>query len=282
MLETVILLLAALVLVPLGLRLSDDAERGPLARRLLTTANWLQPPAAILLGASFAFDQGWLAAFLAIPWFIVTLLIAAVGALDAWRRGWRLDGSTAFTAAYLFIPVGGGWGLISRAGLNPQDFSDAIVLLTAVHFHYAGFVLPIVAGLVVRSLRPRKSDQFMLVAIILGVPLIGVGISLSPRVEVGAAILLALGCTILAIRQIQAAITSRDPTCITLLCVSSLSLLAAMGLAAVYAVGEFTGHAWLSIPTMIRTHGAANAFGFATCGLAGWALKRESGLKVRD
>jgi hypothetical protein len=111
-------------------------------------------------------------------------------------------------------------------------------------------------------------------AIILGVPLVGVGISLSPHVEVAAAMLLAIGCTILAIRQIQAALATREPTCITLLCVSSLSLLTAMGLAAVYALGEFMGHAWLSIPTMIRSHGAANAFGFATCGLAGWAVRK--------
>jgi hypothetical protein len=156
--------------------------------------------------------------------------------------------------------------------MNPQDFSDAIVLLTAVHFHYAGFVLPISAGLVVRSLQERRIDQLMLAAILLGVPLVGVGISFSPHVEVAAALLLALGCTIVAIRQIQAALATHEATCITLLSVSSLSLLSAMALAAVYAVGEFTDQTWLAIPTMIRTHGAANAFGFATCGLAGWGM----------
>jgi hypothetical protein len=276
--------LAALVLVPLGLRLSDDPSRGPRAKRLLAAAQWMQPLGAMALGASFALDQGWLAAVLATPWLLVTLLLAGVGLADSFRRGWRWDNSAGFTAALLFIPVGGSWAVISRAGLRPQDFSPAIVLLTAVHFHYAGFVLPILAGLMVKAMdsgicRSRAgwlSDRVMLAAIILGVPLVGVGISLSPLIEVPAALLLAVGCVILAARQIQAAIASGSPTILTLLGVSSLALLSAMALAVVYAVGQFTGHAWLDIPTMIRTHGAANAFGFALCGLAGWnARKRQ-------
>ncbi len=119
---------------------------------------------------------------------------------------------------------------------------------------------------------PTTIDRVMLAAIILGVPLVGVGISLSPHVEIAAALVLAVGCVIVAARQIQAAIAVKSPTTLTLLGVSSLALLSAMALAGVYAVGEFTGHAWLDIPTMIRTHGAANAFGFALCGLVGWSI----------
>jgi hypothetical protein len=110
----------------------------------------------------------------------------------------------------------------------------------------------------------------MLAAIILGVPLVGVGISLSPHLEVTAAMLLAIGCILLSVRQVQAALLSRDATIVTLLGVSSLALLSGMALAMIYALGEFTGQPWLTIPTMIRTHGLANAFGFALCGLIGW------------
>ncbi|MCI0359078.1 MAG: YndJ family protein, partial [Planctomycetaceae bacterium] len=210
------------------------------------------------------------------------------------RRGWCLDGNSGFIAAMLFLSVGGGWAVISRAGLRPKDFSDAIVLLTAVHFHYAGFVLPVVAGLSASDMERRRAEQtpspqpspnrrgrlvdrVMLAAIIAGVPLVGVGISLSPDLEVAAAILLTLGCMLLAVRQLQAAIASQNSTRLTLLGISSLALVSAMGLAAVYAVGEFTGRQWLSIPTMIRTHGVFNAIGFATCGLAGWAVDRRWG-----
>jgi hypothetical protein len=286
-LAVAILLWAALVLVPLGLRLTAEAGRTAWSQRLLRLVGWLQVPAAIMLSGSFVFDQGLPAAALALPWFAVTLLIASAGGLDLIRRGWRFDGSTAFAAAMLLLPVGGGWAVISRAGMQPQDFSHAIVILTAVHFHYAGFVLPILAGLTAKEMerrrdaksplpqpspggRCRQIDRTMLATIIAGVPLVGVGISLSPHIEVAAAILLASGCVLLAARQLQVAIAVGDATRLALLGVSSLALLSAMGLAVVYAAGEFTGQQWLSIQTMIRTHGAFNAIGFATCGVLGW------------
>jgi hypothetical protein len=244
------------------------------AQRILRIVRWLQTPAAMLLAASFLLDQGAPAAALAAPWLGVTLLVAAAGGLELWRCGWRLDARAAFIAAMLFLPVGGGWAVISRAGLRPQDFSHAIVLLTAVHFHYAGFVLPVLAGLTVRGgTSTAGRERLMLAAIIAGVPLVGVGISLSPQIEVAAAFLLSAGCVLLAARQLQVAAAARDPTTLALLGISSLALLSAMALAAVYAAGEFTGRQPLSIPTMIRTHGLANAIGFATCGLAGWSTR---------
>ncbi len=273
-----ILLWAAVVLVPVGLRLSQNSNRTEFAQRMMRGVGWLQTPAALLLAASLLFDQGAPAAALAAPWFGVTLLVAAVGGLDLVRRGWRrLDSHAACAAAMFFLPVGGGWAVISRAGMRPQDFSHAIVLLTAVHFHYAGFVLPVLAGLATNETAPRLrfglvSDRIMLAAIIAGVPLVGVGISLSRHVEVAAAMLLTVGCALLGIRQLQVAVATRNPTAIALLGISSLALFSAMGLAVVYAGGEFTGQQSLSIPTMIRTHGLANAIGFSTCGLLAWAI----------
>jgi hypothetical protein len=286
-LAAAILLWAAVGLVPLGLRLCEDAQRSELAKQLMRIANWLKWPGAALLAGSFLFDQGGTAAALAMPWFGVTLLIALVGGIDLWRYGRRLDYQAGLIAAKLFLPVGGAWAVISRAGLRPQDFSQEIVLLTAVHFHYAGFVLPVIAGMTSRrggDVGPRTPspssrwglafDRIMLAAIIAGVPLVGLGISLSPHIEVAAAMLLTAGCVLLAVRQLQVAAAAQNPTVLALLGISSLALLSAMGLAAVYAVGEFTGQQMLSIPTMIRTHGVANALGFATCGLVGWACKK--------
>jgi YndJ-like protein len=269
-LEAAILLFAPLVLVPLGLDLIVPKS---VSDRVTWTSAWLQLPAAILLAASFLPVQGPLAALLATPWLIVTLLFAARGTELLRRHGLRLDYKAAAIAALLFIPVGGAWAVISRAGLRPQGFSPAIVLLTAVHFHYAGFALPLIAAATLRSRATLSSlDRSMLLCIIGGVPAVGLGISLSPHVEVVAAIVLSLGCLILAARQIQAAWATHNPTRVSLALISSLSVVSAMVLAAIYAVGEFTGHRWLDIPTMIRTHGALNAFGFAACGIAAWSM----------
>jgi len=277
-LEAAILLFAALVLVPIGLSLIAVSGSSATEAFLLRLARRIQLPAATALAASFAFDQGSVAAILAAPWLVVTLLLAAAGARRLVGNGFRFDSTTAEAAALLFIPVGGGWAIISRAGLRPQDFSHAIVLLTAVHFHYAGFLLPLIASCVTRRLQdqsgaqsPARIDAIMLLGIVLGVPAVGVGISLSPHVEICAAIAVALASVTLSIRQMQAALKNGDATQVTLALVSSLSLMAAMGLAGTYAVGEFSGRRWLEIPTMIRTHGAFNAFGFAACGIAAWS-----------
>jgi hypothetical protein len=273
-LEAAILLLAPLVLVPLGLRLIETPAAAATEKLLLQWATWLQLPAATLLAASFAWPQGLLAAGLAAAWLGITALLALAGVLRLRRLGLRVNGELGIAAAFLFIAVGGGWTVISRAGLRPQQFSHAIVLLTGVHFHYAGFVLPLLAGLTVKELQPANSvdvrwlDRIMLVSVILSVPAVGVGISLSRHVEVVAAIVLAVACAFFAVRQVQVAWRAGEPTRLTLTAVSSLALASAMILAGVYAVGEFTGERWIAIPTMIRTHGAFNAFGFAACGLA--------------
>ena len=277
-LEAMILLFAPLVLVRPALGLVEgavgEAPGRRVVKRLVRLGRWLQLPVAALLAVSFALSQGWAAAALALPWLCVTLILAVGGSLWLWGRKLRVDGDLAIAAALVLLAVGGGWAVLSRAGMRPQEFSHTIVLLTAVHFHYAGCVLPLLAGLTVNSLNadrpPTVVDRLLVLLIVVGVPLVGVGISLSPQIEMVAAMLLAAGCSLLAVRQVQAAMRLRDSTRMTLLLVSSLALVSAMALAAVYACGEFGGTAWLDIPTMIRTHGAFLAFGFAACGIAGW------------
>ncbi|MEZ4934569.1 MAG: YndJ family transporter [Saprospiraceae bacterium] len=50
-----------------------------------------------------------------------------------------------------YLSVGGLWAVADRMGWRPLDYDPEIVFLTVAHFHYAGFVLPIVAGFVVRE-----------------------------------------------------------------------------------------------------------------------------------
>jgi YndJ-like protein len=277
-LEASILLFAPLVLLPPAIQLIEPTTTRPNVRRVLRLASWMQLPAATLLAVSFAFPQGLLAAGLALPWLVVTLILALAGALLLWQTSWRPGGELAIAAAMLFVAVGGAWAVVSRAGMQPQDFSPAIVLLTGVHFHFAGFVLPLLAGLTTNLLNagrlPSSVDRSMLLLIVAGVPLVGVGISLSPLLEVVAALLLVVGCCLLAVRQVQAAMQTQHSTVLALLAISSLALLSAMIPAAIYAYAEFTNVSWLDIPTMIRTHGACNAFGFAACGVLGHSIAR--------
>ena len=262
-LASVILIFAPLVIVPLGARIVQTELRWP---------KYLIAPSAILLVLSFAFETGVVAALLAGPWFLVTCLFGMEGlrrAIDGLKRR-HVD--LGICAAFLFLPVGGIWTLFARAGYQPMGFDATIVLLTGVHFHYAGFALPLLASLSAKE-RPGRLSQLTLFGVAIGVPLVGLGITFSPIVEVAAAITLVTACIALAYLQTRIAIIRRQATISMLMMVSSMSLLAAMILAAIYAIGEFRGDRILQIEQMVPLHGIANAFGFSLCGLLAWYTK---------
>jgi hypothetical protein len=262
-----ILLLAALVLVPLGRQLLRATTAEPtllisrMADRLQATAGWL-------LAVACCQHAGWFAAFLATPWFVFTLLCATEGAWRIWRTPLAIGASFARHSALVLLAIGGSWTVVSRAGARPLDFSDAIVLLTAVHFHYAGFVLPLLTARVVEFSDRRA--PLLIACVVIGVPLVGVGITFSPLVEVVAAGVLALACIVVSFGQLNLTKHVRSGNELALLLVSSASLFAAMLLALVYALGEFWQQPWLSIETMVATHGLANSLGFSACGLLAW------------
>ena len=262
------------VIVPLGLLLFERQSLTASEQRLVETATWLLLPTSAALVVSLWFEQSLLAAGLAVPWLLTTLLLAAAGGLKLWLNGLRVNRNTTLAAALLLLPVGAGWAVLSRAGLQPQGFSHEIVLLTGVHFHYAGFALPLLTAAVVAH-RPTRWQQLLIATIVAGVPAVGVGISLSPVIEVVAAMVLAIACLVLAVGQAREALQSQTANVATLLLISSTSISVAMVLAGVYAVGEFTELRWLSIPAMIQTHGALNAFGFAFCGLLARVIARS-------
>ena len=55
-------------------------------------------------------------------------------------------------AGLLYLPVAGVWLVIYRYGVQPFDYGETIILLTVVHFHFAGFAAPIIAGMTGRLL----------------------------------------------------------------------------------------------------------------------------------
>jgi hypothetical protein len=268
-----LLLLAALVCVPLGLALlADEEEPGaPRAWRVLFV---VQPAAALLLVAAFLPPAGTTAAALAVPWLLVTVLVAALGLRRLRRdKGWAAE-DLALTAGMVFLAAGGGWTFLSRLGATPLDFSPVIVLLTGVHFHFAGFVLPLLTGLLGRA-APGIPTRLAAWSVMAGVPLVALGITVGrglPPVEVLAAWFLSAGCLLVAFGQVRAALRAGPPARSFLLFVSGLSLVGGMALAAVYALGVFRGAGWLSIETMIPWHGSLNALGFALPGLLAWHL----------
>jgi len=281
-----ILLAAVLVGVPLTLSVLPLGPM-PLWSKLLRGGVWLQIPAGAAAAAGLALDAGPTAGALTGAWMGLTLLLAAM-ALPRLGKLRRADGEIAlaeicFVAALVYLPVGGFWLTASRLGVTPFDFDPLIVTLTAVHFHYAGFAAPVLAGLALRQVRlrsaiTRASAYLVAAAVTLGQPLVAAGITASPEVGLAGTALIALGLTALAVltlSQVLGELRSRGSK--LLLVISSLSVLLSMPLAVAWAWGEVTGQRSVGMLWMIRIHGMANAHGFALCGLLAWALEQKRG-----
>jgi len=259
-----LLLLSPFVLVPLGLRLVARGTTGSAVPSLNSLAA-VAPLIAIAAAASFVADPGALAAMISLPWFVFTIAIAFTGTARLLSRHSLLDPGIGTDAGLIFVAVGGAWFTISRAGLNPLGFSDAIVQLTAVHFHYAGFALPIVAGFVSKYLRMSSAVS---IAVIVGVPLTAVGITFGGWLEwIGATTMaLAGAATALCLLRISA---SRTGPIRVLLGLAGVSLAGGMSLALGWSWSVRFDWTFLGLDSMAAVHGSLNALGFGVLGLIG-------------
>jgi hypothetical protein len=267
------LLLAALVLVPWGWSFIAPLSGWTKKNAAHHITNVISLLAAVCLVFSFSLPHSEWAASLAVPWCLITLAFALAG---AWRLAFhvrRLDQHFAQAAGMMLLSVGGVGTVIARSTWRPLGFSEDILLLTGVHFHYAGFLLPLLASRIVETF-PNRWTKGMVIGIIASMPLVGLGMTFSPIVEIAGVALLVACCLGVAAGQMAVAARRRSPRDAGLLLVSSLSLASGMALAVVYASGEFLGAAWISIPAMVVSHGLLNGLGFVGCGLWAWEVAR--------
>lgn len=279
-----LLLLAFFVVFPLGLSLSLSSEPSIPFK----VALFLQPFAAFVAAISFFLPKGVISGTFAIVWLPVMLFTAWNGLQIIQRQGIRKllqnPAELCFVVAQVYVPVGAIWFLASRLGLELLGFAEPIILLTAIHFHFAGFAAPILAGLVGRQLDRQTNNPFwkklyFVVAgiVMLGPALVAIGITLSPVVEAVAGAVLAFGYTGLAVIILGHTLAGVQGLLPRLfLGISALSAMVTMVAAAAYALRTFNLLPFLSIPQMVAIHGWGNAVGFVFCGLLGWGLNRKS------
>jgi hypothetical protein len=245
---------------------------GPRWTNSRRASTWAFVPAL----ASYAFDQGLVAGALAMPW----LVFAVGGLVGHFSADWRArQYALVFIRGYLI--VGAAWLVLARLGERPLDFSDAIVHATAVHFHFAGFVLPVVA-LKWAAVATTKWRLLLLAALLGGVPLVAMGITLSAlgirEVELASVWCFVAVCVVFAMAQMRLAFALPSTSQRFLLMISSGALIVAMGLASAYATASYMQLEGLDIPLMLRTHGPIQVFGFALPGVLAWARLSKSPL----
>jgi hypothetical protein len=274
----VLFLLAPLVHVPLGLRVVRRLSGG--FSRFGITASRLLPAGAIAAALSFWPHTGFAAGLLAGGWLFICLLLAAEGLLFLFRGGYRSFQDICISAGLCYLAVGGVWLVLSRSGATPMHFAEPIILLTAVHFHFTGFALPVIAAATGRSLATRSPGgrfaplfPYVAAGIVGGPAILAGGFVLGSSLwKLVAALFLASICVLLAVLIFSIVPDIEPRAAQVLLSISAASLIFGMVLAGTYVIGDFTQRYWLLIPRMARLHGTTNALGFALCGLTGWVL----------
>ena len=272
-----IVLLGILVIVPLALSLVPGSNSKERNARLYQLALLAQPFGAIAAVASFMLTPGVPAAVLAFLWFVVTAVIALLGLSRLSKPELKSAAEISISAGLVYLPVAGSWLIVSRLGIQFLGYGDTIILLTAVHFHFAAYAAPILSGLAGRQLGEKRNlnRAFKLVplGIIAGTPLVAAGISLSPALALIGTVMISIALMILSVLVVGWILPSIPSMPVRmLLLVSSASTLPAMVLACAYAYSIVFHRLIIDIPQMAKTHGIANAFGFALCGLIAWAL----------
>jgi len=305
------LALAPLVLVPVGVRMAARPRFSGVADRFHAAATLLQPVGALLVTISVVIPPGTTAAALAVPWVLVTALLGLAGLArvrDRLGSVWQRDGGdgtggpngrgepdsvwTAFTAPETLIDAGFAYVTVGSVALVLSHlnvtfwFDPAIILLTAVHFHYAGFVLPVFTGFAGRCVGPTGDPLYRPLAavVLMGPALIAVGISFSPVVEFAAVGAFTLAVALLG-GYVAVRVASQRPRAQrALLGLAALALPVSMALALGYGIGAYTGNPplGLTLDTMVTFHGSLNAYAFGLCGLVAWRLSVPVGVERRE
>lgn len=218
--------------------------------------------AAVLLAISFVGAAGPIAGLLAIPWAAVAGTTSLGRLAPRARQALARDrvASIGLDAAAAFLVVGAFAAALSRFGVRPFGFSEPIVLLTAVHFHVAGYVLLTVAGRA--GERSRAAQRVATPLLVIGIPATAVGFLGSEGIGLAGAWAVAAGGLVVGAAHLETAFASAA-TDRWLAALAGLSLAITMPLAAGWATAAYAGVPFLSVGAMAATHGLLNVVGFA-------------------
>ncbi|MFJ9499161.1 YndJ family protein [Brevibacillus centrosporus] len=263
-----IILFAVFVVVPLTLyRVIESAKQKPLFLLKLLVSQI--PIGAMALAVSFLLSPGIVAGLLSIPWGFVTVWIAVTGAFLFIKRTANLA-ELSKGIGFLYISIGGIWVVAHQFGVPLLGFQGHIMLLTVNHFHYAGFVAPVLFGFLHDSQWKSSFSRIMVVLGGIAPILIALGITYSPLVEWVSVAVFTLSLLLYSVLVFFSIIPKATGWTKGLHILASSVIWITMALAVTYGFGEWTGQPTLLISTMIFFHGWGNAILFSFIGVLAW------------
>jgi hypothetical protein len=262
------------VIAPLAVSLCGRDARAPVLLRILAHAAL---PAAGAALVACALPQGTLAGCAALPWLAWTFLGAVVGRSLVWTK---TVSKLSAGAALWSLGMGGAFFTSASFGARPLGFSPYLMLLTAIHFHFATLVSLTLLASVARhtptEILSTERRRALAAGFILGPVGIAVGVSTwRPAAWMGT---LVFGMALLAFAAwLGTRYASRQPLRSTRVLTrsSALAVAVTIPLAIAWSTQKSFGHDAIAWETMVWVHGALNAVGFSLCGLVAQACHRE-------
>jgi len=273
-------LFAALVIVPLGVELTDRISQG--SRSVFFHP--LQAMAMLAVSLAFWLPPGQNAGALSVPWLAVCAALA-YARLGPMRGRSGSKHSLLVDLGHFDLVLGSAWLVASRSGMRPLGFQEPILLLTAVHFHYSGFATALIAAATwneFESKRLRMPGLQTLVWLVGLLPFVlAAGFVFSPALRCAAAVSLSACVTALALILWWVARTWTTAPKIYLRA-ASLAAVLAFSLAGLYAFSESWHRDWITIAGMANSHGLLNGLGFVLLGLLGWVLELHGRIEKQE
>lgn len=208
---------------------------------------------------SLVFPRGPIAGVLAVAWVASAALLVARHVLVARHR--RAGAYTLIPL--LWLPAAAAWLAADRFGIRPLDFDRSIVLLTAAHFHHAGF------GVSVLLARARAPYGLALHQI--GMVLVAIGITASDHLESVGASFIVCALVVWTYRATRMRASLRGWRRIALL-TSAVAWTYPMLLAVSWALAQVgldvvTSTLTPTLDAMVAQHGAVNAIALVLAGI---------------
>ncbi|MFO0595769.1 MAG: YndJ family transporter [Myxococcaceae bacterium] len=225
--------------------------------------------AAVSVAGALWVDAGPLGAALVAPWLALTVF---TGVSALMRRAWwpAMVAGFAGTASLALIT--------SRLEASFFDIHEPIVKLTALHFTYAGAGTLSLAV----ALADDRAARVVRWLVFVAPPVVASGfVTRLWPLQVGGALVMSAGALGVAVLQLRGLRGASAPVR-ALLGLSSLSPWVAMALGVAWAAAQY----WpqvpaLTVPDMVPTHGALNAFGFVGCASMAKVLRHWSAQKLQ-